>query len=76
MRGEIDPAVLSPFEAQTLLNQAQAFYLDNKRLELVKTFHNDPSQFDYEKILIDMPVQTRIADEDADGQNNPLAPNQ
>lgn len=39
MRGEIDPAVLTPFEAQTLLNQAQAFYLDAKRLEIVKTFN-------------------------------------
>jgi hypothetical protein len=76
MRGEIDPAVLTPFEAQTLLNQAQAFYLDSKRLEIVKTFNKDPAHFDYEKILIDMPIQSRIADLDVDAQNNPHAPNQ
>lgn len=40
MRGEIDPAVLTPPEAQTLLNQAQAFYLDAKRFEIVKNFHS------------------------------------
>jgi len=39
MRGEIEPAVLTPMEAQTLVNLMQAFYLDERRFSYVKLFN-------------------------------------
>jgi len=39
MRGEIDPEILTPAEAQTLVNFTQAFYLDEERFETVQLFN-------------------------------------
>jgi hypothetical protein len=77
MRGEIDPAVLLPTEAQSLVNQIQANYLDNAKFEgLVKVFHDEPEKFDVDALLNNFPVKSHIKDgEDAKPPSNKDADN-
>ena len=64
MRGEYDPEVINPLEAQTLVNQHRMFYFqkqsglsktDNERLNLVKLFNENPNDFDYNDVIKLMP---------------------
>lgn len=51
MRGEVDHLQMTSQEAQLLVNQMQLYYLNDKGLELVKQFNENPSEFDYNKLL-------------------------
>ena len=64
MRGEYDPEVVNPLEAQTLVNQHRLFYFQKKaeltadekeRLNLVKLFNEYPNNFDYNDVIKLMP---------------------
>lgn len=49
MRGEYDKNVLNGKEAQCLANQLQLYYIqtDEKKLELLEKFSNEPDRFDH-----------------------------
>lgn len=56
MRGEYDTKVLSPQEAQCLINELQLYYClnDSKKLELLKTFTKAPDQFKYMDVIAEL----------------------
>lgn len=56
MRGEYDTKVLSPQEAQCLINQLQLYYCvnDSKKLELLETFTKAPDQFKYMDVIAEL----------------------
>jgi len=53
MRGEYDTNVLSPHEAQCLVNQLQMYYCkgDNAKEELLKLFTNTPDKFKHIDVI-------------------------
>lgn len=53
MRGEYDTKVLSPQEAQCLVNQLQMYYCKNdpNKLELLKTFTKTPDKFKHMDVI-------------------------
>ncbi|XP_063707308.1 ATP synthase mitochondrial F1 complex assembly factor 1 [Culicoides brevitarsis] len=53
MRGEFDSKVLSPQEAQCLVNQLQLYYCknDSNKAKLLQTFTNTPDKFDHMDII-------------------------
>jgi len=59
MRGEIDTRQLPKVEdSQLLCSQMQYFYLSPEALEVVKTFHLKPNEFDYNKVIQMCPAAT------------------
>lgn len=53
MRGEFDTNVIDAQEAQCLVNQLQLYYSQNNqtKLELLKTFTNEPDSFKHMEII-------------------------
>lgn len=56
MRGEVDTKVLSPQEAQCLVNQLQLYYCmkDPSKLELLKIFTKTPEKFKHMDVIAEL----------------------
>lgn len=55
MRSNVDPEILDIMECQFLINRVQASYLDPVQYQIVKDFHENPTTFDWSRLLIDLP---------------------
>jgi ATP synthase F1 complex assembly factor 1 len=64
MAGDVDSKILSPKDAQYLVNILQSYYLTTpEKLKLVHTFNKDPKNFDFQKLLEDLDNLPTAADE-------------
>lgn len=66
MKGEYDKNILSPIEAQFLVNLLHLYYGENdeKRIKLMDTFNYDPENFQYMNLITEMdliPLQNENA---------------
>lgn len=65
MRSKIDPEFMDIMEAQFLVNRVQASYLDPTLHAVVVDFHSRPEDFDWSRLLIDIPVSGEATAEQA-----------
>jgi len=57
VRGDVVlPGKLSDEEAQALLQETHAFYLQERRFALVRAFNKDPSSFEFRSVLQEMGI--------------------